>query len=124
MTHLITGGARSGKSRHAEHLAIQHDGPVRYLATAEVRDEEFAERVRQHRLQRPAHWQVLEAERGLAADSGQDQEDGLLLVDCLGMWLMRFFAVTTSLTKWISPGTTVAAGSHRCSTGPVAAGDQ
>ncbi|WP_287878953.1 bifunctional adenosylcobinamide kinase/adenosylcobinamide-phosphate guanylyltransferase [Aquitalea sp.] len=92
MTHLITGAARSGKSRYAEQLAIKHDGPVRYVATAEIRDAEFAERVRQHRLQRPAHWQVLEAERSLAElILGQDQEDGLLLVDCLGMWLMRFF---------------------------------
>ena len=92
MTHLITGGSRSGKSRYAEQLAMQHDGPVHYVATAEVRDAEFAERVRLHRLQRPPHWQVLEAERGLAElILGQDQEDGLLLVDCLGMWLMRFF---------------------------------
>jgi len=92
MTHLITGGSRSGKSRYAEHLAAQHEGPVTYIATAEVRDEEFAERVRQHRLQRPAHWQVIEADRSLAERVlGHDQEDGLLLVDCLGMWLMRFF---------------------------------
>lgn len=92
MTHLISGGSRSGKSRYAEQLAVQHGGPVTYIATAEVRDEEFAERVRQHRLQRPEHWHVLEAERGLAElVLGHDQEDGLLLVDCLGMWLMRFF---------------------------------
>lgn len=92
MTHLISGGSRSGKSRYAEQLAVQHGGPVTYIATAEVRDEEFAERVRQHRLQRPQHWHVLEAERGLAELLlGHDQEDGLLLVDCLGMWLMRFF---------------------------------
>jgi len=92
MIHLISGGSRSGKSRHAERLAAQHPGPVSYIATAEVRDEEFAERVRQHRLQRPASWKVIEAERGLAELMlAHDQEDGLLLVDCLGMWLMRFF---------------------------------
>jgi adenosylcobinamide kinase/adenosylcobinamide-phosphate guanylyltransferase len=62
MTHLITGAARSGKSRYAEQLAIKHDGPVCYVATAEIRDAEFAERVRQHRLQQPSHWQVLEAD--------------------------------------------------------------
>lgn len=92
MIHLISGGSRSGKSRYAERLAAQHEGPVRYIATAEVCDEEFAERVRQHRLQRPGHWTVIEAERGLAElVLAHDQEDGLLLVDCLGMWLMRFF---------------------------------
>ncbi|WP_293763471.1 bifunctional adenosylcobinamide kinase/adenosylcobinamide-phosphate guanylyltransferase [uncultured Aquitalea sp.] len=92
MLHLITGGSRSGKSRYAEQLAARHDGPVCYVATAEVRDEEFAERVREHRRHRPAHWRWVEAERALAAELlRHDQEDGLLLVDCLGMWLIRFF---------------------------------
>ncbi|KIA81598.1 adenosylcobinamide kinase [Chromobacterium piscinae] len=92
MPHLITGGARSGKSRHAEDLARRHGGPVCYLATAEVRDPEFARRVERHRAQRPAHWRVAEAGRGLAAAIvAHDAAGGLLLIDCLGMWLMRFF---------------------------------
>ncbi|OHX21526.1 bifunctional adenosylcobinamide kinase/adenosylcobinamide-phosphate guanylyltransferase [Chromobacterium sphagni] len=92
MPHLISGGARSGKSAYAESLARRHRGPVRYLATAEVRDAEFAARVERHRAQRPAHWQLGEAGRGLAAViAAHDRIDGLLLVDCLGMWLMRFF---------------------------------
>ena len=92
MPHLITGGVRSGKSRHAEDLARRHGGPVCYLATAEVRDAEFARRVALHRAQRPAHWRVAEAGRGLAAIiAAHDAPDGLLLIDCLGMWLMRFF---------------------------------
>ncbi|RME35555.1 MAG: adenosylcobinamide kinase/adenosylcobinamide phosphate guanyltransferase, partial [Gammaproteobacteria bacterium] len=33
MRTLILGGARSGKSRHAEALAAAHAGPVVYLAT-------------------------------------------------------------------------------------------
>ncbi|OVE45717.1 Adenosylcobinamide kinase [Chromobacterium violaceum] len=92
MPHLITGGARSGKSRHAEDLARRHGGLVCYLATAEVRDPEFARRVERHRAQRPAHWRVAEAGRGLAAAiAAHDAPGGLLLIDCLGMWLMRFF---------------------------------
>lgn len=92
MPHLITGGARSGKSRHAEDLARQHGGAVCYLATAEVRDAEFARRVDRHRAQRPKHWGLAEAGRGLAAAmAAHDHSGGLLVVDCLGMWLMRFF---------------------------------
>ncbi|WP_047250320.1 bifunctional adenosylcobinamide kinase/adenosylcobinamide-phosphate guanylyltransferase [Chromobacterium subtsugae] len=92
MPHLISGGARSGKSAHAEDLARRHPGPVCYLATAEVRDAEFARRVERHRAQRPAHWRVAEAGRGLAAAiAAADCPGGLVLVDCLGMWLMRFF---------------------------------
>ncbi|UTH76179.1 bifunctional adenosylcobinamide kinase/adenosylcobinamide-phosphate guanylyltransferase [Chromobacterium sp. IIBBL 290-4] len=92
MPHLITGGARSGKSRQAEELARKHGGPVCYLATAEVRDAEFARRVERHRAQRPKHWNVAEAGRGLAAAmAAHDAPGGLILIDCLGMWLMRFF---------------------------------
>ena len=49
MPHLITGGARSGKSAYAEQLAHAHRGPVCYLATAEVRDDEFRQRVARQR---------------------------------------------------------------------------
>ncbi|HJV07577.1 MAG TPA: bifunctional adenosylcobinamide kinase/adenosylcobinamide-phosphate guanylyltransferase [Chromobacteriaceae bacterium] len=92
MPHLITGGARSGKSAYAEQLAHAHRGPVCYLATAEVRDDEFRQRVARHRTRRPAHWQVVEVGQGLAETLRQNDQPGTLqLVDCLGMWLMRFF---------------------------------
>jgi adenosylcobinamide kinase/adenosylcobinamide-phosphate guanylyltransferase len=98
MTHpqheLVTGGARSGKSRYAEALALQHSGSVLYVATAEryPDDAEFAERVRLHRERRPSHWVLAESGPELAATlAGHDAPGRLLLVDCLGMWLMRFF---------------------------------
>jgi len=92
-THLITGGARSGKSRYAEQLALAHDGPVLYVATAERRDDDsFAARIAHHRERRPAAWGLVEAGPGLAAlIVAQGVAGRLLLVDCLGMWLMRFF---------------------------------
>lgn len=94
MIHLISGGARSGKSRFAENIALAHSGSVCYLATAEVRDAEFAERVAHHHARRPAHWLLAETDRSLAAAlRSADQPGQLLLVDCLGMWLMRFFTM-------------------------------
>ncbi|MCL6264201.1 bifunctional adenosylcobinamide kinase/adenosylcobinamide-phosphate guanylyltransferase [Craterilacuibacter sp. RT1T] len=91
-THLISGGARSGKSRFAEALAHAHVGPVTYIATAQVRDGEFGQRVAHHQARRPPAWALLESGRDLAAvlQAGASA-DALLLVDCLGMWLMRFF---------------------------------
>ena len=44
-SHLILGGARSGKSAYAERLASALELPVTYIATAQVYDDEFAKRV-------------------------------------------------------------------------------
>ncbi|BAS29327.1 bifunctional adenosylcobinamide kinase/adenosylcobinamide-phosphate guanylyltransferase [Limnochorda pilosa] len=63
---LVTGGARSGKSRWAERLAGARGGPVTFVATARVEDAEMAERVRRHRARRPPEWRTVEAPLGLA----------------------------------------------------------
>ena len=47
---LVTGGARSGKSRFSEGLVLQSEGNPFYIATCPVLDDETADRVRRHRL--------------------------------------------------------------------------
>lgn len=63
---LVIGGARSGKSAHAEKIAGL-DRRVAYIATGEARDEEMRERVRLHRARRPKTWRTYE--RGLELDT-------------------------------------------------------
>ncbi|HFQ95842.1 MAG TPA: bifunctional adenosylcobinamide kinase/adenosylcobinamide-phosphate guanylyltransferase [Anaerolineae bacterium] len=82
---LILGGARSGKSTHAETLARQLGGDdVLYLATAQALDQEMADRIANHRAQRPAAWRTLEAPlhpgRALRA---QRPRASVILVDCI-----------------------------------------
>jgi adenosylcobinamide kinase / adenosylcobinamide-phosphate guanylyltransferase len=85
---FVLGGARSGKSAHAERLAIDSGLPVTYIATAQVRDAEFAERVRLHRERRPATWTLVEASADLAgALRDADREGQCVLIDCLTLWL-------------------------------------
>jgi adenosylcobinamide kinase/adenosylcobinamide-phosphate guanylyltransferase len=85
---LVLGGARSGKSAHAEALGAAHGGPLTYIATAQALDAEMRERIACHRARRGGSWQTLEApvdlEAALAAAAGPGR---FVLVDCITLWL-------------------------------------
>lgn len=88
MHELILGGARSGKSRHAEAQAKASGLSVVYIATAQALDDEMAIRIAQHRGQRPAEWGLVEEPLALAATLQREAAtDRCLLVDCLTLWL-------------------------------------
>jgi adenosylcobinamide kinase / adenosylcobinamide-phosphate guanylyltransferase len=84
---LVLGGARSGKSHHAEHLVGDRSDVV-YVATGGERpgDTEWAERVRHHRDRRPGHWRTLETV-DVATILRTAEYGGTVLVDCLALWL-------------------------------------
>jgi adenosyl cobinamide kinase/adenosyl cobinamide phosphate guanylyltransferase len=86
---LVLGGARSGKSRHAEALLARHPdfpkGPWAYLATAEAWDEEMRIRIAEHRARRDGRWRTRDVPLGLPAALAA--ESGPVLVDCLTLWL-------------------------------------
>jgi len=81
---LILGGARSGKSAHAQKLAAAEGERVLYVATALALDEEMAARIAAHRAGRPAGWRTHEAPRqtGRAIREAGDDFDAVI-VDCL-----------------------------------------
>ena len=83
---LILGGARSGKSAHAERLARARGGTVLFVATATAGDEEMARRIAAHRAARPAAWRTIEAPVAVAdqlAADGQAPPAATVLLDCL-----------------------------------------
>ena len=63
---LLTGGARSGKSRYALERAKAMQGPVLVLAPGVATDGEMAERIARHRAARPPDWTTLEVRYDLA----------------------------------------------------------
>jgi adenosylcobinamide kinase/adenosylcobinamide-phosphate guanylyltransferase len=86
---LVLGGARSGKSAHAERLALGTRLAPIYIATAQAFDDEMQERIARHRSDREgAGWRTLEEPIELpgairsAAGAGS-----VVLVDCLTLWL-------------------------------------
>jgi adenosylcobinamide kinase / adenosylcobinamide-phosphate guanylyltransferase len=97
---LITGGVRSGKSRYAETL-LADLAEVTYVASGPVpdpaADAEWAARIADHRVRRPAHWSTVETTDLVGA---LRSVSGAILIDCLGTWLT---AVIDRLGTWDEP---------------------
>ncbi|MDK1287193.1 bifunctional adenosylcobinamide kinase/adenosylcobinamide-phosphate guanylyltransferase [Pseudoalteromonas umbrosa] len=89
---LILGGARSGKSALAEQRAqsLLESGLVKeliYVATAQSKDEEMAERIAHHRASRLSCWKVIECPWDIAPLIAALSPSQCALVDCLTLWL-------------------------------------
>jgi adenosylcobinamide kinase/adenosylcobinamide-phosphate guanylyltransferase len=108
---LVIGGARSGKTAHAialaKSLAAARGADVTYVATAQALDEEMQHRISLHRAERPATWRTLEAPTGLAQALRKHRDPGILVIDCMTLWLsnallkdFREAAPTAPLPGW------------------------
>ena len=98
MKTLVLGGVKSGKSRHAEQLAVASGLPVTLIATALAGDDEMSQRIEQHKQNRPKGWQVIEEPLDIAGKLGEiagaaHATDGgsavCVIVDCLTLWLAQ-----------------------------------
>jgi adenosylcobinamide kinase/adenosylcobinamide-phosphate guanylyltransferase len=84
---LVLGGARSGKSAHAEALVTAAPAPWLYLATAQAFDDEMTERIAAHRARRASGWETREVPLELPAALAALPAGRPALVDCLTLWL-------------------------------------
>lgn len=87
MSILVTGGARSGKSRYAEQRTRELGSAPVYIATAEAFDAEMADRIAQHQQRRGPEWQTINAPLDLSQALKEADGRGPCLVDCLTIWL-------------------------------------
>ena len=94
MIAFVSGGARSGKSRHAEGLARQWQaaggGELVYLATARAADAEMAARIARHRQERGAGWHTLEVPLALDSALAEVGVGNTVLLDCLTLWASQW----------------------------------
>jgi len=88
---FITGGARSGKSRYAQELALQESSRPVYIATARQWDDEFRQRVKRHRQERDERWTLIEEEKYIG---GLSLDRKVAVIDCITLWLTNFFTDT------------------------------
>jgi adenosylcobinamide kinase / adenosylcobinamide-phosphate guanylyltransferase len=84
---IVTGGAKSGKSRYAEQVVTGSGRPRVYIATAQVWDDEMRAKVEAHRVDRGGDWHTVEAPQNVARALAQVPADSVVLLDCATMWL-------------------------------------
>lgn len=99
---MVTGGAKSGKSRFAETLAAGLGLRRIYIATAEAWDDEMAARIAAHREDRGADWTTIEAPRDLAGALTKVEPTDVVLVDCVTLWLSNLMLAEADLDAEIS----------------------
>jgi len=99
MVTLITGGARSGKSRQALKIATSAKDKA-FIATAQPLDEEMSQRISQHQAEREAGWDLYEESVKLAdCIERVAQTHDLILIDCLTLWLFHLGEAGEETTK-------------------------
>jgi adenosylcobinamide kinase/adenosylcobinamide-phosphate guanylyltransferase len=89
---LISGGARSGKSRLAQEMASETGDKVLFVATAEAGDDEMRERIEAHKRSRPSHWITLEIATGIGRRISENIGDiKTVIIDCITLLLNNIF---------------------------------
>ncbi len=100
--HLVLGGARSGKSRHAQLLAeawaADVGGDLVFIATAQAFDDEMRDRIARHRSDRDARWRTVEAPLDLP-EAIAGEGGATLLVDCLTLWASNLLLADRDLDE-------------------------
>ena len=117
MLTLILGGARSGKSALAEHLAEQVATPadnssqLTYIATCPLDDADpnFHARVAAHQARRGESWHTVECFTSKDLCETLANTPGIVLVDSLGTWVS---VSGTSAALADTPGDPIIPGDH------------
>lgn len=85
---LVTGGCRSGKSAYAQQFAESLPPSRLYVATCPVTDDEIALRIERHRQARRGRgWETTEEQIDLAGVLRREVDRGVVLVDCVTLWI-------------------------------------
>ncbi|MBC7151867.1 MAG: bifunctional adenosylcobinamide kinase/adenosylcobinamide-phosphate guanylyltransferase [Rhizobium sp.] len=96
---LVLGGARSGKSRFAEGLALDCAADRHYVATGRAFDDEMRDRIARHRSDRGDGWTTHEEPVDLVGQLRRiDDPSRVVLVDCLTLWVTNLMLDNQDVT--------------------------
>ena len=90
-THLIIGGARSGKTKFAQNLALKLSKDCKrlpiYIATGQALDPEMEERIRIHKTDRGEDFKTKECPLNLSDPLLSASSKDIILIDCLTLFV-------------------------------------
>jgi adenosylcobinamide kinase/adenosylcobinamide-phosphate guanylyltransferase len=114
---FILGGCRSGKSSFALERAELHGSPRVFIATLErTGDSEMEQRVRMHREARGPEWETVEEPLQIAqAIDSRAGSSGVILVDCLTLWLSNMLCRETGADEIDAKGDELCNAVEACS---------
>jgi adenosylcobinamide kinase / adenosylcobinamide-phosphate guanylyltransferase len=101
MLVLVTGGARSGKSKFAESYTAHLASEAIYVATAQIYDDEMQHRMEMHQVRREQSgyaWTTIAEPYELAQILDRlnlAETKQVILIDCMTLWLSNW------LLKWL-----------------------
>ncbi|MHC3127655.1 cobalamin biosynthesis protein [Brevundimonas sp. GN22] len=100
---LVLGGARSGKSGYAQHAAeaaaaAAGSKPIA-VVTAQIYDDEMAERVTKHREERGDEWDTIEAPFDLPQAIKALREGDVAVIDCITLWLTNVMLAEKNIAQ-------------------------
>ena len=87
---LVSGPTRGGKSKWAENL-LNDCADVVYIATSENdNSESWLNRITEHRLRRPPHWNLIEGSKDIIESITSLTDNTSILIDSLGGYIAQF----------------------------------
>lgn len=100
MKALITGGIKSGKSFYALERAREKEGRRGFIATALIKDDEMANRIKKHKIERGSDFETIEEPYELVrAIKFADKKYAITVIDCLNMWLLNLMEEKIDLER-------------------------
>lgn len=99
---LITGGARSGKSRMAIAIGQRMEGRKAFIATCPVIDEEMTSRISRHKSERAKlSWETIEEPVNLESALLKTVDFQVRVVDCLTLWINNLMYESLADTPFV-----------------------
>ena len=107
MITVVTGGIKSGKSLWAQKRGESISGNRAFIATALALDEDIRQRIKKHQSDRADKWTTWEEAHDIVPVlENLTTKFGVVLLDCLTMWISNLLTIDNLSAEQVQQKTT------------------